>query len=95
MNLESKQPLILKKLLSNSNVKDVILRMGSSAEDAQFGFSTKNNLASIAVVFKKGTDIDQYIKELKKGRQTLNQPNSIIQRQAILVLAVETACNLT
>lgn len=40
--------------------------MGSSAEDAQFGFTTKNNLASIAVVFKKGTDIDQYIKKLKK-----------------------------
>ncbi|WP_439743296.1 efflux RND transporter permease subunit [Bacillus pseudomycoides] len=55
-----------KKLLSNSDVKDVILRMGSSAEDAQFGFTTKNNLASIAVVFKKGTDINQYIKKLKK-----------------------------
>lgn len=69
--------------------------MGSSAEDAQFGFTTKNNLASIAVVFKKGTDIDQYIKKLKKSMQTLNQPNSIIQRQAILIPAEETACNLT
>lgn len=55
-----------KKLLSNSDVTDVILRMGSSAEDAQWGQTTKNNLASIFVVFKKGSDIDQYIKELKK-----------------------------
>lgn len=42
-----------KKLLSNSDVTDVILRMGSSAEDAQWGQTTKNNLASILVVFKK------------------------------------------
>ncbi|WP_242236579.1 efflux RND transporter permease subunit [Bacillus cereus group sp. BfR-BA-01316] len=55
-----------KKLLSNSDVTDVILRMGSSAEDAQWGQTTKNNLATIFVVFKKGSDIDQYIKELKK-----------------------------
>ncbi len=40
--------------------------MGSSAEDAQWGQTTKNNLASILVVFKKGSDIDQYIKELKE-----------------------------
>ena len=49
---------------------DVILRMGSSAEDAQWGQTTKNNLASIFVVFKKGSDIDQYIKELKKEHKT-------------------------
>lgn len=55
-----------KKLLSNSDVTDVILRMGSSAEDAQWGQTTQNNLATIFVVFKKGSDIDQYIKELKK-----------------------------
>lgn len=55
-----------KKLLSNSDVTDVILRMGSSAEDAQWGQTTQNNLATIFVVFKKGFDIDQYIKELKK-----------------------------
>lgn len=59
-----------KKLLSNSDVTDVILRMGSSAEDAQWGQTTKNNLASIFVVFKKGSDIDQYIKELKKENKT-------------------------
>ncbi|EEM61618.1 Acriflavin resistance protein [Bacillus thuringiensis serovar monterrey BGSC 4AJ1] len=59
-----------KKLLSNSDVTDVILRMGSSAEDAQWGQTTKNNLASIFVVFKKGSDIDQYIKELKKEHKT-------------------------
>ncbi|MED3578699.1 efflux RND transporter permease subunit [Bacillus thuringiensis] len=58
-----------KKLLSNSDVTDVILRMGSSAEDAQWGQTTKNNLASI-FVFKKGSDIDQYIKELKKENKT-------------------------
>ncbi|WP_410984626.1 efflux RND transporter permease subunit [Bacillus cereus] len=55
-----------KKLLSNNDVKDIILRMGSSAEDAQWGQTMKSNLASIFVVFKKGTDIDQYIKKLKK-----------------------------
>ncbi|MEY8350314.1 efflux RND transporter permease subunit [Bacillus cereus] len=55
-----------KKLLANSDITDVMLRMGSSAEDAQFGFTTKNNLASIFVTFKKGSDIDQYIKTLKK-----------------------------
>ncbi|MBY0037486.1 efflux RND transporter permease subunit [Bacillus cereus] len=59
-----------KKLLSNSDITDVILRMGSSAEDAQWGQTTKNNLASIFVVFKKGSDIDQYIKELKKENKT-------------------------
>lgn len=59
-----------KKLLSNSDVTDVILRMGSSAEDAQWGQTTKNNLATIFVVFKKGSDIDQYIKELKKEHNT-------------------------
>ncbi|MBC6973732.1 efflux RND transporter permease subunit [Bacillus sp. Xin] len=55
-----------KKLLSNNDVKDIILRMGSSAEDAQWGQTMKSNLASIFVVFKKGTDIDQYIKKIKK-----------------------------
>ncbi|KXY32036.1 multidrug transporter AcrB [Bacillus cereus] len=59
-----------KKLLSNSDVTDVILRMGSSAEDAQWGQTTQNNLATIFVVFKKGSDIDQYIKELKKDHTT-------------------------
>ena len=54
-NAESQKQkhLILKKLLSNSDITDVILRMGSSAEDAQWGQTTKNNLASIFVVFKK------------------------------------------
>lgn len=55
-----------KKLLSNSDVTDVILRMGSSAEDAQWGQTTKNNLASIFVVFKKGSNIDQYVEKFKK-----------------------------
>lgn len=59
-----------KKLLSNSDVTDVILRMGSSAEDAQWGQTTQNNLATIFVVFKKGSNIDQYIKELKKDHNT-------------------------
>jgi len=59
-----------KKLLSNSDVTDVILRMGSNAEDAQWGQTTKNNLASILVVFKKGSNIDQYIKELKQEQKT-------------------------
>ncbi|WP_242144967.1 MULTISPECIES: efflux RND transporter permease subunit [unclassified Bacillus cereus group] len=55
-----------KKLLSNRDVQDTFLRIGSSAEDAQWGQTTKNNLASIFITFKKGTDIDQYIKQLKK-----------------------------
>ncbi|MFF1994807.1 efflux RND transporter permease subunit [Bacillus mycoides] len=59
-----------KKLLSNPDVTDVILRMGSSAEDAQWGQTTQNNLATIFVVFKKGSNIDQYIKELKKDHNT-------------------------
>lgn len=59
-----------KKLLSNPDVTDVILRMGSSAEDAQWGQTTKNNLASIFVVFKKGSNIDQYIKDLKKDHKS-------------------------
>ncbi|MDM5187174.1 efflux RND transporter permease subunit [Bacillus sp. DX4.1] len=59
-----------KKLLSNSDVTDVSLRIGSSAEDAQWGQTTKNNLATIFVAFKKGTDIDQYIEKLKKEQQT-------------------------
>ncbi|MEN1938827.1 efflux RND transporter permease subunit [Paenibacillus sp. 102] len=54
-----------KELLSNNDIADVILRMGSSAEDAQWGQTTKDNLVSIFVLFKKGTDIDEYVKKLK------------------------------
>ena len=51
-----------KKLLSNSDVTDVILRMGSSAEDAQWGQTTKNNLANIFVVVKKGYNMTNILK---------------------------------
>lgn len=55
-----------KKLLADSRVKDVTLRMGSASEDAQWGQTTKNNLASIFVGFKKGIDLETYINKLKK-----------------------------
>lgn len=58
------------KLLSNNDVTDVVLRMGSNPEDAQWGQTTKNNLASIFVSFKKGSDIDQYIKQLKQEQKS-------------------------
>lgn len=58
-----------KKLLSDSNVKDVVLRMGSASEDAQWGQTTKNNLANIFVSFKKGVDLEKYIHTLKKEQQ--------------------------
>lgn len=64
-----------KKVLSNNDVTDVMLRVGSNPEDAQWGATTKNNLATIYVTFKKGSDIDQYIEELKKNKKLLNQPN--------------------
>lgn len=78
LNLKTKAFDFEKKLLSNSDITDVILRMGSSAEDAQWGQTTKNNLASIFVVFKKGSDIDQYIKELKRNIKLLSLLNLII-----------------
>ena len=37
LNLKTKAFDFEKKLLSNSDITDVILRMGSSAEDAQWG----------------------------------------------------------
>ncbi|WP_440604302.1 efflux RND transporter permease subunit [Bacillus sp. GB_SG_008] len=55
-----------KKLLADTQVQDVTLRMGSASEDAQWGQTTKNNLASIYVGFKKGIDLDAYINKLKK-----------------------------
>lgn len=55
-----------KKLLADTQVQDVTLRMGSASEDAQWGQTTKNNLASIYVGFKKGIDLDAYINKLRK-----------------------------
>ncbi|MGG2093677.1 efflux RND transporter permease subunit [Bacillus sp. S13(2024)] len=55
-----------KKLLADTQVQDVTLRMGSASEDAQWGQVTKNNLASIYVGFKKGIDLETYINKLKK-----------------------------
>ncbi|MCP1122425.1 efflux RND transporter permease subunit [Bacillus sp. 3103sda1] len=58
-----------KKLLADTQVQDVTLRMGSASEDAQWGQTTKNNLASIYVGFKKGIDLDAYINKLKKEQK--------------------------
>lgn len=41
LNLKTKAFDFEKKLLSNSDITDVILRMGSSAEDAQWGKQLK------------------------------------------------------
>ncbi len=66
-NLKNKKLLTSKKnYFLIAMYKILFLRIGSSAEDAQWGQTTKNNLASIFITFKKGTDIDQYIKQLKK-----------------------------
>ena len=74
---------------------DVILRMGSSAEDAQWGQTTKNNLASIFVVFKKGSDIDQYIKELKKEHKTFEPAELDYIKRVIQALVAAIICNST
>ncbi len=53
-------------LLKDKDVKDIMFRMGSASEDAQWGQTTKNNEAGIYILFKNGIDLDQYIETLKK-----------------------------